>query len=67
MAVEVKTLEGFGRDRVLRIRWLKMWNELAVSILRMPEWLQNIVLEDIQNTVRNRIAVMEMIQKCVKK
>jgi len=62
MAVEVEMLEGFGRDAALRRKWMKMWDTLGERILKMPKWMQNIVLEDINTAIRNRIATMEMIQ-----
>ncbi len=63
MAVEVSVLEGFGcPEAELRRKWLKMWETLGQRILRMPKWMQNIVLEDIYTAVKNRVAVMEMIQ-----
>jgi hypothetical protein len=39
-----------------------MWQTLGERILKMPKWMQNIVLEDVNTAVRNRVAVMEMIQ-----
>jgi hypothetical protein len=60
--VEVKVLEDFGREAVLRKRWLKTWDNLGERILRLPKWMQNIVLEDVNTTVKNRVATMEMIQ-----
>jgi hypothetical protein len=62
MAVEVSVLEGFGREAELKKKWLKMWESLGKRILRMPKWMQDIVLEDINTAIRNRLAVMEMIQ-----
>jgi len=62
MTVEVKVLEGFGREAALRRKWLRMWTQLGERILTLPQWMQDIVLEDINTTVRNRIATMEMIQ-----
>ena len=67
MAVEVSVLENFGREAELRKKWMRMWERLGVRILKMPKWMQEIVLEDINTAVRNRIAIMEMIQKCEKK
>jgi hypothetical protein len=58
----VKTLKGFGRDAQIRRRWMRMWEDLGERVLKLPEWVQNIVLEDINTAVRNRIATMEMIQ-----
>lgn len=60
--VEVKVLENFGREAALRRKWLKTWETLGVRILRLPKWMQDIVLEDVNTAVRNRIATMEMIE-----
>ena len=62
MAVEVSVLENFGREAELRKKWMRMWERLGVRILNMPKWMQEIVLEDINTAIRNRIAIMEMIQ-----
>jgi hypothetical protein len=62
MAVEVEVLKGFGREAVLQRKWMKMWQALGQRILKLPKWMQNIVLEDIDTAVKNRVAVMEMIQ-----
>jgi hypothetical protein len=64
VGVEVGVLKSFGRDARLHKkwkRWLRMWETLGVSILKLPEWMQDIVLEDVNTAVTNRIAVMEMI------
>jgi len=60
---QVTVLEGWGRESALRRKWMCMWKQLGTRILRMPEWMQEIVLDDINTAVRNRIAIMEMIQK----
>jgi len=62
LAVEVSVLENFGREAELRKKWMRMWERLGVRILNMPKWMHEIVLEDINTAVRNRIAIMEMIQ-----
>jgi hypothetical protein len=62
MSVEVSILENFGREAELRKKWMRMWERLGVRILRLPKWMQEIVLEDINTAIRNRIAIMEMIQ-----
>lgn len=62
MTAEVSVLENFGREAELRKKWLQMWGNLGVRILRMPKWMQEIVLEDINTAIKNRIAIMEMIQ-----
>ena len=67
MAVEVSVLENFGREAELRKKWMRMWENLGKRILRMPKWMQDIVLEDINTAIRNRLAVMEMIQNTNRK
>jgi hypothetical protein len=62
VAVEVKVLESFGREAHLRRKWMKTWKTLGERILKMPKWMQDIVLEDINTAVKNRVAIMEMIQ-----
>jgi hypothetical protein len=62
LSVEVKILENFGREADLRKKWLKMWETLGVRILKLPKWMQDIVLEDVNTAIRNRIATMEMIE-----
>jgi len=58
---EVSVLENFGREAELRKKWLQMWEKLGVRILKLPEWMQEIVLEDVNTAIRNRLAIMEMI------
>ena len=60
--VEIKVLEDFGREAEMRKKWLQTWEKLAERILRMPRWMQNIILEDVNTAVSNRVATMEMIQ-----
>jgi len=59
---EVKSLENFGREAELRKKWMLMWEKLGERVLKLPKWMQNIVLEDINTAIRNRLATMEMIQ-----
>jgi len=58
----VKSLENFGREAELRKKWMQMWEKLGERVLKLPKWMQNIVLEDINTAIRNRLATMEMIQ-----
>lgn len=67
MAVEVSILENFGREAELRKKWMLMWENLGKRILKMPKWMQEIILEDINTAVRNRIATMEMIENANRK
>jgi len=62
MTVEVEVLKGFGQDTAQRKKWMKMWDTLGDRILKLPKWMQNIVLEDINTAVKNRVAIMEIIQ-----
>jgi len=59
---EIKGLENFGRDAELRKKWVRMWETLGQRILKFPKWMQDIVLEDVNTAIKNRIATMEMIQ-----
>jgi len=65
--VEVKVLEDFGREAALRKRWLRTWDKLGERILRLPKWMQNIILEDVNTAVKNRVATMEMIENAQRK
>ena len=61
MTAGVKLLEDFGREAELRKKWMKMWERLGERILRLPKWMQDIVLEDVNTAIKNRLATMEMI------
>ena len=67
MAIEVSVLENFGREAELRKKLLKMWKNLGVRILKLPKWMQDIILEDVNTAIKNRIATMEMIQNANRK
>jgi len=41
---------------------MRMWEKLGKRILKMPKWMQEMILDDINTAIKNRIAVMEMIQ-----
>ena len=60
--VKVKVLENFGREAELCRKWIRMWEKLGERILKMPKWMQAIILEDVNTAITNRIATMEMIQ-----
>ena len=45
----------------LRQKWLNTWDKVGERVLNLPEWMQTIFLDDINTTVTNRIAVMELI------
>jgi len=58
---EVKVLQNWGRETALRRKWMQMWEKLGKRILKMPKWMQDMILDDINTAIKNRIAVMEMI------
>jgi hypothetical protein len=65
--VEVDVLENFGREAELRKKWMKKWQLLGARILRFPKWMQVIILEDVNTTIENRVATMEMILRSKKR
>ena len=67
MTAEVSVLEDFGREAELRKKWMRMWGNIGKRILNMPKWMQDIVLEDVNTAIKNRIATMEMIQQNAKR
>jgi len=64
---EMKVKEEFLREAALRSEWLKVWEANGGRILKLPDWMQGIVLEDINTAVRNRVATMEMIENAHRK
>ena len=64
---EIDVLKNFGREAALRRKWLKMWEMLGVRVLKLPKWMQDIVLEDINTAIKNRVAIMEMIDNAIRK
>lgn len=67
MGVKVKVLENWGREAALRRKWMQMWEKLGKRILKMPKWMQNTILDDINTAIKNRLAVMEMIENANRK
>jgi hypothetical protein len=65
--VEEKISEEIDREDDLRNEWLKTWETIGVRILKLPKWMQDIVLEDINTAVGNRVATMEMIENVHRK
>lgn len=45
----------------LRKKWLCTWELVGKRVLKLPFWMQTILLEDINTGVSNRISVMELI------
>lgn len=48
-------------DPAFNQKWRRIWLELGERIRKMPKWMQDIILEDINAAVKNRVATMEMI------
>jgi len=67
VTAEVSVLEDFGREAELRKKWMGMWGNIGKRILNMPKWMQEIILEDVNTAIKNRIATMEMIQQNAKR
>ena len=67
MAVKVKVLQNWGRETALRRKWMQMWEKLGKRILKMPKWMQDMILDDINTAIKNRLAVMEMINNANRK
>jgi hypothetical protein len=63
MASTSDLLNDLARETVLRKKWAKIWDKIGQRILQMPKWMQEIILEDINTAILNRLAVMELIQK----
>ena len=61
MAVEVEVIEGWGKDAGVKRKWMKTWEKLGERILKLPKWMQDLVLDDVNTAIKNRVATMEMI------
>ena len=64
---EEKILVNNNREADLQGQWLKIWGAIGVRILKLPNWMQDIVLEDIDTAIRNRVYTMEMIENANRK
>ena len=64
--VTVSVLRNFGREaavaRRLKRRWQRLWRQIGTRILQLPERAQDILLDDFQTAIENRLKVMERIQ-----
>jgi len=43
-----------------QIVWMRGWREIGRKILKLPEWMQEILLDDINVAVENRIKALEV-------
>ncbi|MCL5877907.1 MAG: hypothetical protein M1540_08875 [Candidatus Bathyarchaeota archaeon] len=46
--------------------WLHKWEQFGQRINQFPEWMQTILLEDVETAIRNRLVIFEMIHNKVK-
>ncbi len=53
--------KDYPKQAELFLKWLSTWDKIGHRILDLPEWMQTILLDDINTAVTNRIAIMEMI------
>jgi hypothetical protein len=42
-------------------KWFDTWDKIGERILNLPEWMQVILLDDINTAIVNRVTVMELI------
>jgi len=54
-------VDSLDRKKELEKKWMRIWDEIGKRILKLPEYVQDIVLDDINTAVFNRLEVMEMI------
>lgn len=52
----------WSREAVLRRKWLGTWERLCEHVLRMPEWMQETLLEDMDVAFQNRIVTFERVK-----
>ncbi len=64
---EIKEKQENYQEAASRSEWLKTWETIGVRILKLPGWMQDIMLEDIKTAIRNRIVTMEIIENAHRK
>lgn len=70
MAVEVsppRLSRKLHAEKQAKKKWMKIWEQIGSRILKLPPWVQEIVLDDINTAINNRISVMEKIQNANRK
>lgn len=65
VGVEVRPLMLYHQAKIRR-EWLKIWAGLGEKVLKLPKWMQDIILQDINTAVQNRITTMEMIMNATR-
>jgi hypothetical protein len=56
-----KKEDGYLKQAELFLKWLNTWDKIGPRILNLPDWMQTIILDDINTSVNNRLATMELI------
>jgi len=70
MTAEISPLRSSRKlhaEKQAKKKWMKIWDQIGSRILKLPPWMQEIVLDDIDTAINNRISVMEMIQNANRK
>lgn len=49
-------------EKQAKKKWVEIWEKIRNRILKLPEWMQKILIDDINTAIENRVAIMEMIQ-----
>jgi len=65
MTAEISPLRSSRKlhaEKQVKKKWMKMWDQIGNRILKLPPWMQEIILDDIDTAINNRISVMETIQ-----
>jgi hypothetical protein len=55
----VKNVTAETKD--LETQWQAAWKLVGERILKLPKWMQTILLDDINTAIGNRVTVMELI------
>lgn len=52
----------FHAEKKMKKKWMQIWDQIGQRVLKLPAWMGDIILDDINTAINNRISVMEMIQ-----
>ena len=45
-------------EEEMRSKWLKIWSKVEARFAVLPEWAQDLLLDDITTAIQSRIAIM---------
>lgn len=54
-------MADFSKQTELLQKWFDTWNQIGERIQSLPEWMQTILLDDLNTAIVNRVTVMELI------